>query len=143
MLNKAVRELDKEQQKLVVQEKKIVGDIRKSAQEGKIVRYQVSDIPHLIDSIGQGACKVMAKDLISNPPLQSAVPKYTDQFARRIPQYPVHALSAGTGGKYEGCHDCKSSMLALFLDQLTPQSGNAWHEQNAQYSQNAEHYERL
>jgi len=47
MLNKAVRELDKEQQKLVVQEKKIVGDIRKSAQEGKI-----------------GACKVMAKDLI-------------------------------------------------------------------------------
>lgn len=64
MLNKAVRELDKEQQKLVVQEKKIVGDIRKSAQEGKIVRYQVSDIPHLIDSIGQGACKVMAKDLI-------------------------------------------------------------------------------
>ncbi len=64
MLNKAVRELDKEQQKLVVQEKKIVGDIRKSAQEGKIVRYQVSDIPHLIDSIAQGACKVMAKDLI-------------------------------------------------------------------------------
>ncbi|KLO11997.1 Snf7-domain-containing protein [Schizopora paradoxa] len=46
-LNKAMRELDKERQKLEVQEKKLVGDIKKSAQEGKL-----------------GACKVMAKDLI-------------------------------------------------------------------------------
>lgn len=39
-LNKAMRELDKERQKLEVQEKKLVGDIKKSAQEGKLVCFE-------------------------------------------------------------------------------------------------------
>ena len=66
-LNKAMRELDKERQKLKVPEKRLVTDIRKSAREGKLVRFiLVSHLfsLHTIGNIERGACKVMAKDLI-------------------------------------------------------------------------------
>lgn len=53
-----MRELDKERQKLEVQEKKLVADIKKGAQEGKLVRFQASVehdmLPHRIDSFEIG-----------------------------------------------------------------------------------------
>ncbi|PSR75119.1 hypothetical protein PHLCEN_2v9304 [Hermanssonia centrifuga] len=57
-LAKAQRELDRERTKLEQQEKKLVGDIKRSAKAGQLVRITVPKSP------SENACKVMAKDLV-------------------------------------------------------------------------------
>jgi len=48
MINRAIRELDRERTKMEAQEKKVIGDIKKTAKTGQM-----------------DAVKVMAKDLVS------------------------------------------------------------------------------
>jgi charged multivesicular body protein 2A len=58
-LNKAIRDLDRERQKLEQSEKKLIADIKKSARAGQNVRSLVYSLLTL-----KNACKVQAKDLV-------------------------------------------------------------------------------
>ena len=71
MLDKAIRELDRERMGLQTQEKKLVSEIKAMAKKGQMVRGRCSLLP----SVGaaadtatavQDAVKVMAKSLVRN-----------------------------------------------------------------------------
>lgn len=67
LLNRAMRELDREKTKMEAQEKKVIADIKKMAKQGQMVlwRYIIS-IESIINKFRplQDAVKIMAKDLV-------------------------------------------------------------------------------
>lgn len=80
MLDKSIREIERERQGLQTQEKKLIAEIKKTAKQGQMVcftfLYVVYLVKHLLRYVEvvlnmiclvfflQGAVKVMAKDLI-------------------------------------------------------------------------------
>ncbi|KAG7025885.1 Vacuolar protein sorting-associated protein 2-like 1 [Cucurbita argyrosperma subsp. argyrosperma] len=67
MLDKSIREIERERQGLQSQEKKLIVEIKKNAKQGQMGDGLSSSTPHkFLDSIClfQGAVKIMAKDLI-------------------------------------------------------------------------------
>ncbi|RWW69456.1 hypothetical protein BHE74_00022941, partial [Ensete ventricosum] len=68
MLDKSIREIERERQGLQAQEKKLIVEIKKTAKQGQMISAIASllyELPTLVRYyLSQGAVKVMAKDLI-------------------------------------------------------------------------------